>query len=358
MGKTQNQLDSLSKSVINYQKLQAKGGEERKQKRLYEAIRTQSLVAIYTSAIIARVITEEEMSGFILYLDERLPTIVLSYDCKKSGYMDYLLQMAAYRALNYIAKKIKMAKMDFALAQYVYVEQQEQSYIGWQSLIEDDQTMYTDAETINILRYLCKKRPSFQKKIFIYLLGVLPYLSSDVVSNICNSFNIDLEQTMCIFQRIYDKSNKPETVSRWQQFEQRRNKNWSYFLYTQGELEYVSELGATKEVQKLEEQFARYKVRNESANSKLEAIRRKTSYTLIAKELHIPRGTVSSTAYFIRNVLEAIGLEKTKQEELAKKNGLISIIRQSYQAEVVELPRFEPMLEFNLESSRKKALLD
>ena len=340
-----NPLDALSKSVINLQRLIEKHGDERKIKRLLETIKMQCLVEVYTSPIIAKLVSEEEMSGFILYLNERLQPILLSYKEEKCSFKNYLIQMASFRALNYLSKRAKLLKMDFALAQYSFVEEQARNYNSKSSNpAEEVQKRYENEEVINILRYMCIKRPSLQRKIFIYLVGIFPYLSSDVIDNMCKSFNIDIDQTLKIFERIFEKSIKPNSTPIRKKILDRRNKSWSFLLYTENIIEHSSFIGM--ESDKLEQQANKYRRKNEIANSKLDDLKKNMSYSIIAKELKIPAGTISSTVYFIRNILEGIGLEK--------RDGVMSLIRQPVKN--VVLPRFEPFVEFGLTELKEELL--
>ena len=336
MRKAQKELDPLTKSVVRLQKLLAKDGDERKIKKLYETLRMQSLVEVYTSPVIEKLVSEEEMSGFILYLDERLKQVITAYDAKRCPYKNYLIQVASFRALNYISKKTKLAKMDFALSQYSYAEEQELNYsTPWQDFPDELQNKYRNEDTINILRYMCSKRPQLQRKIFIYLLGAFPHLSSDVIDNICKNFNIDIDQTLKIYERIFERSIRPNTTPSKQRYLNQRNKNWSFQLCAEAELRYAQATGSEEEQQELEQQIIRFRERNKSANSKLVKVKKKMNYTLISQELNIPKGTVSSTIYFIKSVLKAIGMGELEVEEDTGKE--------------VVLPRFKPFLEFDLE---------
>lgn len=330
----EQQLDPLSKLVVKLQKLNP---EERKYKALYENIRRQCLVEIYTSPTISNLISEEELSGFLLYLDERLEQLVQSYKPDKNNFKKYLIQAASFRALNYISKKIRMSKMDFALSKYVFTEEQTRIYNSQlHAFVDEPQKVSIDEEAIKFLRYMCIKRPSFHRKIFIYLLVVFPNLSSNTIDDFCSSFNIDIDQTLRISENIFEKSADKHSFSTRQKFLVKRNKNWSHILYLQTELERANEIGTKSEQLELEMQANKYRERNEYACSKLETIKKKMRYSIIANELNIPTGTVSSSVYFMRNVLKAIGIEQERKRWL--------------QASVkeVELPVFKPFFEFGL----------
>ena len=340
MKKNQVVLDKLSKSVISLQKLNANNGSKQRQEKLFESIRTQSLLEIYTSPVITNLITEEELSGFLLYLNERLHPIVLAYRPERGSYIKYLIQSAAFRALNYISKKVKLAKLDFALSQYVYVEEKALTYNNDWLKVAEEKTMSGNEDLIKILRYMCAKRQSYQRKIFIYLAGIHPCLTPDLIENICINLNFDIDQTLKIFERIYESSIKPDSVSTRMRLKDRRNKNWAYLLYTENEIEYANLTGSARKQMTLEKQANKFKIRNKTANTKMEVLKNNISYSVVAKELNIPLGTVSSTAYFVKNLLESIGSDER-------------YVQLGRPADVV-LPRFEPFLAFGLEDGKEE----
>lgn len=347
-------MDPFTKSVTSYQKLKAQKAQEgntSKLKKLYEKIRTQSLIEVYISPVINKLITEEEMSGFILYLDERLETIVLAFRDGKTKFLNYLLQIAGFRALNYLEKKERMAKMDFALSKYIYAQEQERQYNAqWKGIFEEKQK-YEKQETIDFLKKLCTIRPSFQRKLFIYLLSIFPYLTAETIDSLCQDFNFSLAQTRTIFNRLFDRITKKNSSTLRKKYLEQRNVNWAHFLYMQDIIEEEKNLGVNEKQQQMRAQAERFMKRNESANYRLDILKKNMNYADIARELKIPAGTISSTIYFVKNIFEAIGMEG--------KRDYVEIVRQVGEVQAgVKLPYFEPFKEFALEDMPQEDLLE
>ncbi len=339
MNKRKNQMDQLSKSILSFQKLTKKYQQETQyMRKLYESIKGQCLVFIYMAPKIRKLISEEELSGFIIYLEERFKPIVLSFNHNKSSFENFLLKVASFRALNYLSKKIREERLDFALSKFSYLEEQARVSEKESYLFLNEQQCPEKEREINILRYICTKRPSFQKRIFIYMLSIVPYLDAEFVEKICESFNIDLEETLAIVDVVVRKSTQIPINSR-EKYLTIRNRNWSRLLYTQLELEQVCENNKFEALQKREQL---YLCKNENVNLKLDTLKKKVNYSLLSEVLNIPIGTISSTIYLVKNVLKAIGTDKF--EKIADEGSLVSLIQNATIVE--ELPIFSPFKEF------------
>lgn len=345
MNDEKNQYELLSESIRNFQKLnEAHEKETKYMKQLYESIKDQCLVLVYMSPRIKNLITEEEMSGFIIYLEERLKPILLAFNPEKSCFETYITKVVSFRALNYLSKKIRAEKMDFALAKYTYQEEQIKALESqWLMANERYKEGSNYNNTVKILRYLCHIKPSFQKRLFIFLISIFPYLMTTTKEKICKDFNFDLEQTFQIYNRVIEKASQKAAGKREQKYLEKRNRSWSRFLYAQEELELIGETsGEYKGKNKLEKQIEFYKRINGAANSTLNSLRKSLNYVILAKELNMPTGTLSSITYSVRNLLEAI---RTKESNDIS-GGLLETINRA--EEVEELKRFEPFLEFGI----------
>ncbi len=341
MNKTKNHWDQLSKSVISFQKLNEKHGRETEyMKKLYRSIREQCLVKVYMDTRIRKLISEEEMSGFIIYLEERLRPIILGFIPKNTSFEIFFMKVASYRALNYLSKKARKEKMDFALSKFVFLEDQAKEFDDDCFPFTDKQQSPKNARAVNILRHICTKRTSFQKRIFIYMISFVLYLKAETVEKICEDFNMNIEETFAIsnkiLQEITDKSSKKKV-----KFLEMRNKNWSYLLYTQLELEQVCE---ENRFALLQEKEQRYIDKNTLVNQKLDMLRKRTNYSLLSKVLKLPSGTISSTIYLVKNVLKAIETEEF--ENVLYERKLASFIQAP--KEVEELPPFSPFEAFGI----------
>ena len=333
-------LDPLSKTIRNFQKLnEVHEKETTYMKKLYKSIKGQCLEIVYLSPKIKDLVTEEELSGFILYLEERLKPLILNFDPKRTSFEYYLIKMVSFRALNYLAKKIKEERLDFALSRHVYIEEQARIAEKEWTLFMDEQKCPNKERITNILRYICHKRPSFQKRIFIYLLSILPYIAFETIEKICDAFNIDIEQTLVISNMIFEKMSQCSTSR--DRYLDMRNRNWSQLLLTQFELEQVCESFERGKLQK-KEHF--YSCRNEQVNIKLDTLRKKLNYQHISKTLKIPPGTISSTVYLVKNVLIAI---ETGAVGKVDKRGLVALIQEAN--EVSSLPDFRPFDVFDID---------
>lgn len=339
--------DQLTKSVLAYQRL--KPVNLKKASKIYEDIRTKSLIEVYISPILNKIISEEEMSGFILYLDERLEAIILGFKLGKGNYLAYLLQTATFRALNYLSRKVRLARMDFALSKYVYAEEQRQQYNA--DNFEDKEQGYIDQSSFNILKGMCNTRPSFQRKFFIYILSISAYLKTEVIEAICKDFNFDLKQTLFIINDLFEKAMSKDYTTTKQKYLERRNTNWSQFLYIGTKIDEYRETGGIDQLQYLDKQADKYMQTSKRANQRLDLLKRHMNYSDIASKLKIPIGTVSSTIYFIRSVLKAIGMKEVNPE-------IQELVERAKLEKNRVLPHFKPYCEFMLEGPLEDDLLE
>ncbi len=347
MKKAKNQWDELSKSVICFQKLNQKHEKETYyMKKMYKSIRERCLVMVYMDRKIRKLISEEEMSGFIIYLDERLKQIILGFTPRNNTSFEiFFMKVVSFRALNYLAKIIRKEKMDFALSKFVYQEDQTQKVDDKYFLFTDSQQDPKNEQIIRNLRYICAKRTSFQKRIFIYMISFVLYLKTDTIERICKNFNIKIEETIAIANKVIKDTIEKENT-RKDKFLEIRNKNWSKLLYTQLELEQVCEENKLVKLQKKEQSYID---KNTHVNQKLDMLRKRINYSLMAKVLKIPSGTISSTVYMVKNILKAIEaeeLEKVLYEQ--KVSTCIQIPK-----EVEEIPLFSPFEAFDIAGIRE-----
>lgn len=140
--------------------------ETRHMRRLYRSIRDLCLVRVYTQPSIRKLISEDEMSGFILEMDAALKPILLKYDSRKLDFDIYLRKAAEFKAFNYLTAKAKRDRLEaVALKNHMTETYEDRWEPDWENLLQDDKLFgIGDQRAIHALRYMCSERPNFQKK--------------------------------------------------------------------------------------------------------------------------------------------------------------------------------------------------
>ena len=200
------------------------------------------------------------------------------------------------------------------------------------------------------MRYMCSERPNFQKKLFIFVCTVLASIPSIMLEKLCSSFGFDFTQTLIINEFIHEELENSGKIQDRNLYVSKRNRNWAWLMYYQNQT--VAEgCNAPDEYEKqlIREKIELYKERRDMANSRLGKKRIKVGYQVISRILGIPEGTISSSVFTVKNLIEAILLDE-KEEDLGPKatGGLFSMIERSKRHEITGLAEFRPFEVFDI----------
>lgn len=326
--------------------------ETRHMRRLYRSIRDLCLVRVYTQPSIRKLISEDEMSGFILEMDAALKPILLKYDSRKLDFDIYLRKAAEFKAFNYLTAKAKRDRLEaVALKNHMTETYEDRWEPDWENLLQDDKLFgIGDQRAIHALRYMCSERPNFQKRLFIFVCTVLASIPSIMLEKLCSSFGFDFTQTLIINELIHEELENSGKIQDRNLYVSKRNRNWAWLMYYQNQT--VAEgCNAPDEYEKqlIREKMELYKERRDMANSRLGKKRIKVGYQVISRILGIPEGTISSSVFTVKNLIEAILLDE-KEEDLGPKatGGLFSMIERSKRHEITGLAEFRPFEVFDI----------
>lgn len=326
--------------------------ETRHMRRLYRSIRDLCLVRVYTQPSIRKLISEDEMSGFILEMDAALKPILLKYDSRKLDFDIYLRKAAEFKAFNYLTAKAKRDRLEaVALKNHMTETYEDRWEPDWENLLQDDKLFgIGDQRAIHALRYMCSERPNFQKRLFIFVCTVLASIPSIMLEKLCSSFGFDFTQTLIINEFIHEELENSGKIQDRNLYVSKRNRNWAWLMYYQNQT--VAEgCNAPDEYEKqlIREKIELYKERRDMANSRLGKKRIKVGYQVISRILGIPEGTISSSVFTEKNLIEAILLDE-KEEDLGPKatGGLFSMIERSKRHEITGLAEFRPFEVFDI----------
>jgi len=365
MDENRSNKEQLPEMVQKLIKLYKKNKQEsRHMLELYEEIRNICLVELYNYYPIRKILGEE-MSGFLLYFESHLKSLLTGYDTKKAPFEVYLKRFAEFKAHNYLYSIRKKNRRDSAILKTHCEDFFKENWDG--DLVEtysNSEEMFEggNLRAIQTLRYICSKRISFQKRIFIFMCTLLPFMSINMIEHLCREFNFDVYQTLTVNELIYDQIQNSTKRDMKDIYTQKRNDYWSKIVFLQSEFasEGVS-APCEEEKEKLRNSFEMYKYRKNIANNRIKEEKNKVDYNILSRILDIPVGTISSTTYTVKNIMEAI-LKDEKGEEFPTiaEHGLLSII---FEAQIVsktktqkkvkikhvgQLPVFKPLEVFGI----------
>lgn len=328
--------------------------------RLYRSIRDLCLVMVYNQHSIRKLIPEDEMSGFIIEMDSTLKTILSKYDPQKLDFDMYLKRAAEFKAFNYLTAKTKRDRLEAgALRNHMNEAYEDKWETNWEELLHDDRLLgIGNQKAIHALRYMCSERPSFQKRLFIFVCTTLVSIPSYMVEKLCSSFGFDFIQTLIVNECIHEELENTGKTQDRELYVYKRNRNWSWLMYYQNQFA-AEGLNAPDEYERqlIEEKIELYKKRMDMANNKLAGKRKKAGYQVISKVLGIPEGTVSSSVFTVRNILETLLLDDNEVDMGPKAtNGLLSMIERSKGHEIMNLEVFKPFEVFNIEHNIEHGL--
>ncbi len=328
--------------------------ETRHMRRLYRSIRDLCLVRVYTQPSIRKLIPEDELSGFMLEMDSALKAILLKYDSHKLDFDAYLGKTAEFKAFNYLTAKVKKDQLEaVALRNHMNETYEDKWELDWENLLKDDKLFgIGDQRAIHALRYMCSKRPTFQKRLFIFVCTLLVSIPSSMLEKLCTCFGFDFTQTLIVNECIHEELEGTGKMQERDIYVTKRNRNWSWFMYYQNQFS-AEGCNAPDEYEKqlIQEKIELYKRRMDMANKRLVKKQPKASYPVISRVLGIPEGTISSSVFTVRNLLEAILMEEEGIPLEAKTSGgLLSMIEKSKETKTIRVARFKPFEAFNIKT--------
>lgn len=193
----------LSQYVDNYRKLSSRYGQS--SRRVTDAfckLRELLLVEIYFMKSVRVLVHEEELSGFVIYIEKKLRNIVDSYQPDKSDFMMYFSHVMEYRAISYLEDNRRRMIVEYAYENYYMNRADEVAECSPEDVymgnIERFEVERSQRKLMDRLRYVCAVKPSRRRNLFIMLCSLMPYLSSDAIDDFCRVLNCNRVQTFAI----------------------------------------------------------------------------------------------------------------------------------------------------------------
>lgn len=337
----------LCQYVDKYVQLSSRYGADSDQvTEFFGKLRDLLLVELYFMKSIRLIVMEEELSGFVLYVENKLKEIVDSYRPEISSFMPYFKHIMEYRALSYLAETRKNNLTDYAYENY-YI-----SFVEEVAECSPEVTYMNALESLDIerkrrklrekLRYVCSCKPSRRRNLFIFLCTLLPFLSYDAVDDFSMTLNCDRDQTFAIADYLSSVRNDREQIRGSRIYNQNRK---DYFWMRKMEIEL--DIGCSDAPdEKLSSDICRIR----SIISNIEADRGKMNveYPVLGKLLNLKPSGIACAVHSSRKLLSAVLGERSPDSYIAKE------ARSAPGRSRVKLDRFEPFAVFGISLIKRK----
>ncbi len=336
--------ETLTDYVNTYLLLFAKHGRDSKcVQEHYRKLKTLLIMDIYFMNNVKMIVTEDEMSGFVLFVEKHLPSIVEAYKPYHGSFSNYLRRVMELRAFSYIGGVMKRRHVaDLHRMEYMpYTEciAERGTDEDFYSRQENEDYEAVRARTLNRLRYFCARRPKGRRCLFVFLCTQMTYLSVDAIDRFCEVLNCDKDQTFAIADYLHDQETKTNKAQVRAGIERQRDRHWCRILEYQSRI--MTSLKPEKYVDKLRMHRMRFMVRS----SELRNLRKNVPYNLVAEILNIDRMKVSSEVYHAKEILEL-----ATADVINPWDGPMGILASVPEERMVNhcISRFEPFKVFNV----------
>ncbi len=295
--------DLLTEYANKYLILLSRDGvRDRRVREQYLKLKDLMLVEIYFMKNVRMIVTDDEMSGFILYVDKYLRTIADAYKPYHGTFYNYLKRIMELRALTYISDVQRKKRVTGSYARHYlpYVESVAERGVDEAITLREERN---DDEMIrrramSRLRYFCAKRPKRRRSLFVFLCTQLPNLSVATIDVFCEALNCDRDQTFAIADFLYENATYSDKKGSRIFLEQRRDHYWTKMLESEARARYLT----SNEECNRKLSYHREMFRTEAEG--LKNASHHVPYSLIGELLNIDRIRVSSEVYWAKEILE------------------------------------------------------
>ena len=308
-------------------------------------LRDLLLVELYFMKSIRMLVREEEMSGFVIYIEKKLRRIVDSYRPDKSEFLPYFRHVMEYRALSYLEENRKRRLVACAYESYYMHHAEEVAERSPEEIyMEELEKRENDREQRKLtvrLRHVCACRPSRRKNLFIFLCTLLPHLSSDAIDDFCRILNCNKDQTFAIAEHLCSLQSESVMTRGSRMYSKNRR---DYFWMRKMEMEYTFDRSDRQD-----ETLSGNLRRIMNIISNLEADRRKMNveYSVLGRVLNMEPGQIANAVYSSRKLLSIVLGDGPQEGYIGKEARAVS------GRKAARLDRFEPFKAFGISNIKR-----
>lgn len=296
--------ETLSGYVDRYLKLSSRYGPDSDiVTDVYRKLRDLMIVEIYFMKSVRIIVHEEELSGFILYVERSLRDIVDAFKTDIGQFPVYFRHVMEFRAFSYLRDKRRRTSTEkayertFLFQEEVAERSPEDCFFENQEKLEFEKQHRKIAER---LRFVCNCHPSRRRNLFIFLCTLLPYLSSDAIDDFCSILNCDRRQTFAIADYLCAVQNESDTGRTSRSYFKARK---DFFRMRLMELECSYE-NAGRHDSGLSDEIGRCRLMLSNRDS--ETRKMNVEYPILGEVLNLEPAKIASAVYYSRRILSMV----------------------------------------------------
>ena len=335
----------LCEYVDKYIQLSSRfGASSRKAADAYAKLKDLLLVEIYFMKSVRILVHEEELSGFVIYVEKSLQDIVDSYRSERSKFLPYFRHVMEYRALSYLAENRRRAMTSSAYEDYYIREMEEVAERSCEEIfMEREERLEAERKQKKLmdrLRYVCACRPGRRTNLFIFMCTLLPNLSSDAIDDFCTLLNCNREQTFAIADYLWSVQNGDSSRGSRTYLRNRRD----YFWMRKMEMEYSFD-HSDRQDRMLSDNISR--ISSLIANTGTDRRKMNVEYPVLGELLNLEPTLIATAVHSSRKLISVIMGEGPQDGYIAQQAQKKASIRPS------RLPKFDPFKVFGIKIIKK-----
>ena len=300
-----NSEEVLNAHVARYLSLSAQHGQaDEDVAACYRELKSLIVVELYFMKSVRRIITDDEMSGFVIFMEDRIQKIVDSYCIEKGPFLPFLKHAAENSACTYAERLNRRKRISQAEIQHhrpfmerISEPSAEYTALRKQERLEEERSRRRD---LRALKAACARRPNYQRAIFIFMVTLIPFLSATVIDRICETLNYDKKQTYAIadYLSLTMESDGRQRYSRAYMMNQRDNA-WMHILNLEA-------MASTSEDEEMQASMRFQKGRIEAMNKSIRSSGMHVDYTTLGELLNMENRDISQAVFNAKRLLMQI----------------------------------------------------
>ena len=308
--------ETLSDYVDRYLKLSSRYGPDSDiVTDVYGKLRDLLIVEIYFMKSVRIIVHEEELSGFVLYVEKNLRDIVDAFTTDLSQFPVYFKHVMEFRAFSYLREKRRRSFTERAYERTFLFQEEVAERSPEDFFFEGEEKLELERQHRKIaekLRFVCNCHPSRRRNLFIFLCTLLPYLPSDAIDDFCSVLNCDRNQTFAIADYLCSVQNESDIGRTSRSYGKARK---DYFRMRLMELECSYE-NAGRHDSNLSDEIGRFRLL--LSNRISETRKMNVEYPVLGEVLNLEPAKIASAVYYSRRILSLILGKDSPDGYLAK----------------------------------------
>ena len=315
------------------------GADPERIEREFMKLKDMVIVEVYFMKAVRAIITKDEMSGFILFVEKDLRTMMDAFDPDRSCILAFLRHCMELRALSYLASVRRSRCLNSRRSIDNLMTGDFHGQPGPEDILLREDPPGEPGTAAVRLRSICAAKPSRRRSLFIFICTLLPSLTSDTVDNFCRILNIDRAQTTVIADYLADASGPAGSGRKSRQYlRQRRN----YFNMRRIELE--SHIISALDSNPLEKKLTYQKIQLSRLGSRIAHRRMNVSYRILSELLGLDTRQIATAVHYSKTMMELVNMENMDNYTGPFRKALLLSMKKP----APEIPVFEPFPEFGI----------